>query len=144
LRAVNEQDRADRPRHSADRRNVGPVPSGGLYGADSDKPGPNVHSVGYVFRLHPTVTKRDLSDVVALPRQLAPWEVIRAVLQLADDDIRAQLGVAELCGHEPCRGRDRRDKRNIGCNAPINLATVDRASFAACSLLTKSKPTATQ
>jgi hypothetical protein len=94
------------------------VPCGGLDAAESHKPGPRIQPVGDVFRLQPSVTKRDLPDVVALPRQLAPWVVIRAVLQLADDDIFAQLCRAELCGDEPCRGRDRRDQRNIGCIGP--------------------------
>ena len=67
-----------------------------------------------VIGLQPTVSERDLPNLVSLARQQPPRIVIRAVLALADHDVVPPARGAELCSHQAGRGGHRRDQGDVG------------------------------
>ena len=86
---------------------------GALDTAEGDESRAGVDVLGESLGLQAAVVKRDLADLVALAGQLPPREVVRAVLLLADHDVLGARCLTQLRGHQACRGRHRRDQRNI-------------------------------
>lgn len=113
LRGVHEDDRSDCAGDAADGGDVGTVAGRALDRAERDHPGRLVHVLRHVVGLEAPVAEGDLAHVVPLGLELAPGEVVRAVLPLPDDDVLARAGRPELGGHEARHRREGRDQRDV-------------------------------
>ena len=117
LRPVDEDDRAHGTGDGADRGDVRVMTGGALDPAEGDQPGAGVHMLGDDVGLHPAVPEGHLTYVVPAVGELAPREVVGAVLAGADDDVLAGRR-RELGADEPGGGGQGGDQRDVGDVGP--------------------------
>ena len=113
LGGVDEDDRPDGTGDPADRHDVGAMAGRALHAAERDHPGGLVDETGDVVGLETPVAEGHLAHVVPLVDELAPGEVVGAVLPLADDDVLARRGRTELRADETRHRRERGDERDV-------------------------------
>ncbi len=121
LGGVDEDDRPDGTGDRADGDDVGAMPGRALDTAERDHPGGLVDQVRDVVGLEAPVAEGHLAHVVPLVDELAPGEVVGAVLPLADDDVLARRGRTELGADETRHRRERGDQghvRRLGADQP--------------------------
>ncbi len=132
LGAVDEDERPHRVRQVPDGRDVGAMARCGLHPAERDQLRATIDVTCDVVGFEATVAERDLADLVALLGEQPPREMVRAVLAFADHHVLSAAGGSELCGHEPRRGRHRRDQRNVGSIGAHQCCDRGPRSFRSC------------